>query len=192
MCRALSLSTRGNKAAIFAQIRDSANPLIEQIDDKSFMYRKKKEVEVANLSLPWWVVLNPDPAPEIVGIDMLRGMQDGFFGPINIENVVGAPKHQYCCREEKKVSRPEFASMDSNLPTSDRRGVLMDAQDLLPDKFRDCCPKHFFDTQISREFVKRCIVDTTNARAAVKGAGFGGTQYTQTSSDLIWTGCTGL
>jgi hypothetical protein len=73
MCRALSLSTSGNEAAIFAWIWDSSNPLIEQIDDESFVYKKKKEVVVANLSLPWWVVLNPDPAPKIDGIDMLCG-----------------------------------------------------------------------------------------------------------------------
>jgi sugar diacid utilization regulator len=73
VCRALSLSTSGNKTVIFTQIWDSSNPLIEQIDDESFVYKKKKEVVVANLSLPWWVVLNPDPAPKIDGIDMLCG-----------------------------------------------------------------------------------------------------------------------
>ena len=48
---------------------------------------------------------------------------------------------------------------------------------LLPDSIRDCQPKHFFDTQISPEFVKRCMVNTTNARAAAEGAGFGGSVY---------------
>ncbi len=37
VCRALSLLTSGNKAAIFAQIWDSSNQLIEQIDDQSFV-----------------------------------------------------------------------------------------------------------------------------------------------------------
>jgi hypothetical protein len=41
VCRALSLSTSGNKDEIFARIWDSLNPLIEQIDDKPFMYKKK-------------------------------------------------------------------------------------------------------------------------------------------------------
>ncbi len=140
VCRALSLLTSGNKVAIFAWIRESSNPLIERIDDESFIYKKKKEVEVANLSLPRWVVLNPDPAPKIDSINMLCGAQVGFFGPTNIENVVGAPKHQYCCREEEKVHRPEFASTDPNLPASDRGRVSMAARDLLPDKIRDCRP----------------------------------------------------
>jgi hypothetical protein len=52
----------------------------------------------------------------------------------------------------------------------------MAAWDLLPNKIHDCHPKHFFDVQISKEFVKRCIVDTTNARAAAECASFGGTQ----------------
>jgi hypothetical protein len=94
------------------------------------VYKKKKEVEVANLSLPWWVVLNPDHAPKIDSIDMLHGTQVGFFGPTNIENIVGAPKHQYCCREEEKVHWPEFASKDPNRPTSDRGRLSMAAWDL--------------------------------------------------------------
>ncbi len=110
------------------------------------MYKKKKEVEVADLSLPRWVVLNPDPAPKIDGIDKLGGAQVGFFGPTKIENVVGASKHQYCCWDEEKVRRPKFASKDPNCPTSNRGHVSMATRDLLPDKNRDCCPKHFFDT----------------------------------------------
>ena len=51
------------------------------------------------------------------------------------------------------------------------------ARKLLPPEIRDCRPKDFFDTQISPEFVKKCIVDTTNARAAAEGAGFGGSIY---------------
>ncbi len=46
---------------------------------------------------------------------------------------------------------------------------------LLLEKIRDCGPKDFFDTQISREFVKRCIVNTINAQAGAEGDGFGGT-----------------
>jgi len=51
------------------------------------------------------------------------------------------------------------------------------ARKLLPEEIRDCRPKNFFDTQISPEFVKRFMVDTTNARAVAEGVGFGGTQY---------------
>ncbi len=55
------------------------------------MYKKKKEGE-ANQSLPRWVLLNPDPAPQIEGMDMLCGVQHEFFGPTKVENAVGAPK----------------------------------------------------------------------------------------------------
>ncbi len=54
----------------------------------------------------------------------------------------------------------------------------MAAQDLLPNKIRACHPKQFFDTLISKEFFKRCIMNTTNARAVAKGSSFVGTQYT--------------
>jgi hypothetical protein len=53
--------------------------------------------------------INPEPATDIPGIDMLHGTEMGFDGPTNV-GVEGAPKHQYCFSEEEKVRRPEFAS----------------------------------------------------------------------------------
>jgi hypothetical protein len=44
-------------------------------------------------------------------------------------------------------------------------------------EFQDCHLKDFFDTQISPELVKKCIVNTTNAQAAADGAVFGGSIY---------------
>jgi hypothetical protein len=108
---------------------------------------------------------------------MLRGAQEGFFGPTNQENAVGASKSQYCCREEDKIRRPEFASKSPDLAVSEKGGISPAARKLLPEEIRDCRPKNFFDTQISPEFVKRCMVDTTNTHAAAEGVGFGGTQY---------------
>ena len=175
ICKALGLNSSGNKPVLFARIRDSGNELIEQMDDELFTYKRKKgEVDA---SLPRWVILNPDPAPSVPGIDMLRGAQEGFFGPTNQENAVGASKSQYCCREEEKIRRPEFASKTPDLAVSEKGGISPAARKLLPEEIRDCRPKNFFDTQISPEFVKRCMVDTTNACAAAEGAGFGGTQY---------------
>ena len=106
--KALTLNSSDNKTAIFQRIRDSGNECIEQINDKSFHFRKK--VGEVDQSLPRWVILNPDPAPTVEGIDMLCGAEAGFFGPTNQENAVGAPKFQYCCREGEKIHRPEFAS----------------------------------------------------------------------------------
>jgi hypothetical protein len=93
------------------------------------------------------------------------------------DNSEGAPKHQYCCSEAKKIRRPEFASKDPNCPVSDKGHLSPAAMQLLPENIRDCRPKDFFDTQISPDFGKRCIINTTNARAAAEGAGFGGTVY---------------
>jgi hypothetical protein len=174
ICKALGLNS-GNKPVLFARICDSGNELIEQMDDELFTDKRKKgEVDA---SLPRWVILNPDPAPSVPGIDMLRGAQEGFFGPTNQENAVGASKSQYCCREEEKIRRPEFASKTPDLAVYEKGGISPAARKLLPEEIRDCRPKNFLDTQISPEFVKRCMVDTTNARAAAEGVGFGGTQY---------------
>ena len=178
ICKALSLNTGGNKATIFMRIRDCGSTLIVPIDAESFVFKKIRGGE-ADLSLPRWVILNPEPAPDIPGIDMLRGAEMGFNGPTNVEGVEGAPKHQYCCSEEEKVRRPEFASKKNpDRPTSEKGHISEAARKLLPDEIRDCRPKDFFDTQMLQKFVQRCITDTTNARAAAEGAGFGGTVYT--------------
>jgi len=77
LCKALNLNIGGNKATLFVQIRDCGSPLIIPIDAESFVFKKKRDEE-ADLSLPRWVILNPEPAPSIPGIDMLRGAEMGF------------------------------------------------------------------------------------------------------------------
>ncbi len=165
MCKALNLNTGGNKAAVFTRIRDCGSPFIIPIDAESFVFKKIRGEE-ADQSLPRWVILNPEQAPDIPGIDMLRGAEMGFYGPTNVENVAGAPKHQYCCSEEDKVRRPEFSSKNPDHPTSKKGHISDAARKLLPNDIRDCRPKHFFDTQISPKFVQRCIVDTTNCTSS--------------------------
>ncbi len=123
------------------------------------------------------MILNPEPAPTVEGFDMLCGAEEGFFGPTNQDNSEEAPKHQYCCSEAEKIRRPEFASKDPNCPVSDKGHLSPAAMQLLSENIRDCHPKDFFDTQIFPDFVKRCIVNTTNVQAAVEGADFGGTTY---------------
>jgi hypothetical protein len=177
ICNALNVSTSGNKAALFMRIRDCGNPLVVQIDAESFVFKQIRGEE-ADPSLPRWVILNPDPAPSMPGIDMLRGTETGFYGPTNVENVAEAPKFQYCCSEEEKVRRPKFVSKNPDHPTSKKGHISEAARKLLPDEIRNCRPKDFFDTQITPKFVQSCIVNTTNARASSEGAGFGGTVYT--------------
>jgi len=177
ICNALNVSTSGNKAALFMRIRDCGSPLVVQTDAKSFVFKQIRGEE-ADPSLLRWVILNPDPAPSMPGIDMLRGTQTGFYGPTNVENVAGAPKFQYYCSEEEKVRRPEFVSKNPDRPTSEKGHISEAARKLLPDEIRNCRPKDFFDTQITPKFVQSCIVNTTNARASSEGGGFGGTVYT--------------
>ena len=61
ICKALDLSTGGNKAAIFTQIWDCGSTLVVPIDAESFVFKKIRGRE-ADLSLPRWVILNPEPA----------------------------------------------------------------------------------------------------------------------------------
>ena len=72
---------------------------------------------------------------------------------------------------------PEFALKKPDFPTFEKGHISEVARNLLPNEIRNCRPSDFFHTQISRKFIQRCIVDTTNARAAAEGAGFGGTVY---------------
>jgi len=154
ICNALNVSTSGNKAALLMQIRDCGSPLVVHIDVESFVFKQIRGEE-ADPSLPHWVILNPDPAPSMPGIDMLRGAQTGFNGPTNVENVAGAPKFQYCCSEEEKVRRPEFVSKNPDQhPTSEKGHISEAARKLLPDEIRNCRPKDFFDTQITPKFVQ--------------------------------------
>jgi hypothetical protein len=90
ICKALALNSSGNKTALFQRIRDSGINVIDRIDDETFYYRRRMgEIDT---SLPCWIILNPDPAPAVEGIDMLRGAKERFYGPTNQENSIGAPK----------------------------------------------------------------------------------------------------
>jgi hypothetical protein len=140
---------------------------IEQIDDESFI--DKKNTGDVDLSLLQGVILNPEHAPTVKGIGMRHNTKEGLFRPTNQENAKGAPKFQCCCREEDKICRPEFASKAENRPVLDKGRLSSVARKLLPKEVRNCRPKDFFDTQILPGFVKRCIVNTSNARAAAEG-----------------------
>ena len=69
MCKILNIASSGSKKVVFERIWDCGNVLIEKVDNGFFVYKNKKEG--VNLLLPWWVILNPEPVPPIVGIDML-------------------------------------------------------------------------------------------------------------------------
>jgi hypothetical protein len=126
ICKALDLSITGTKPVLFKRLRDSGREAIERINDDTLRYRQPVADEAPDLTLPRWVILNPDPVDDIEGIDMLRGAQHGFFGPTNIENAVGAPKWQYLCREEEKIRRPQFASKNNPARPISEMGHMSD------------------------------------------------------------------
>jgi hypothetical protein len=63
ICKALALNSSGNKTTIFQRIRDSGNECIEQINVKSFHFRKK--VGEVDQSLPRWVSSIRIPPPQL-------------------------------------------------------------------------------------------------------------------------------
>ena len=186
LCRSLLISLTGNKRALFQRIWGCSSAAIEKINDERFYYRKKKGEDVAQF-LPRWMILNPKPATSVDGVDMRRGAEEGFFGPTNVENAEGALKFQYACREEDRIHRPEFVSKIPDIRASNKGHISSATKKLLPKEIQDCHPKDFFDTQISPEFYKRCIVDTTNARVAAEGAGFGGSIYNDYKPQVPWS-----
>jgi hypothetical protein len=195
VARALKLPVSGNKGPIFNRIRDCGHKLITKTDDTSFVYKRNTLAE--DKQRPKWVLLTPNEAPPIEGIDMGTGAQRGFFGPTNKENATGATEHNYLTHEDEKIVRPTFSyppkrkssstvpnttntsdgTRSDTTPTpSERGGPSKAAKKLIPN-LRYARPKDFFDTQITPEFIKKVIVPCTNGRAAADGAGFGGSMY---------------
>jgi hypothetical protein len=134
ICKELNLLITGTKPVLFKWSRDSGREAIKLVDDNTLQYRRPVDGEALDLTLPWWVLLNPDPVTDINRIDMLCGFQHGFFGPTNIENAVGAPRYQYLCREEEKIRRPKFTSKKNpGGPISKIGHMSKYARDLLPE-----------------------------------------------------------
>ena len=101
VARALKLPVSGKKGPIFIRIRDCGHKLITKTDDTSFVYKRKTLAE--DKHRPKWVLLTPNEAPPIEGIDMATGAQRGFFGPTNKENTTGATKHNYLMHRDEKI-----------------------------------------------------------------------------------------
>jgi hypothetical protein len=80
----VGVSPYGTKRKLFDRIRDSGK--VVKVDDDSFDYRRQI---VAGEKIPTWVILNPEPAVAVPGVDMATGAAFGFYGPTNKENAVG-------------------------------------------------------------------------------------------------------
>lgn len=116
MCRATNLIVSGNKKALFERIRDSGNVLVKKVNDDLFEFQK--EVTSGMKGLPTWVLLNPQVAPTIEGINMETGAQRGFHNPTNPENVSAATKHNYLTSEVDRIKRPQFSYHSKKSPPS--------------------------------------------------------------------------
>ena len=178
----------GNKDKLYERIRDSGSEFISNVTDNSFDYKRRKNT-VGGVSagtcddgpldpnLPRWVVLNPEIPPPIPGIDMGTGAQQGFFGPTNRDNVVGAVRHNFLTDDAEKPKRPEFRNPDGLVnTTSDIGHSSAAAKALIPD-LNAARPIDFFTMILPRRFVETVMVNCSNQKAAADGAGAGGTVY---------------
>ena len=201
ICTEQNLSKTGNKSVLFERIRDSGLPLIKKVSDLMFEYKK---VIRAEGNVPKWVVLCGKPVDDIEGIDIQTGAQHGYYGPTNKENAIGPTKLEYLtdrcvCEDSERIKRPTFARKPSrtktNVPPPSATASAPSTTGTTPPELPSDCggpsklakekirdlktarPIDFFNLQISRKFVKACMVETTNKRAASEGAGPGGTKY---------------
>jgi len=169
----LGISKTGAKRKLFEKLRDSQ--LAVKIDDDTFDYRREiVEGEV----VPTWIILTPQPAPAVPGIDMATGAQTGFFGPTNKENAVGGVRQNFLTLDGERIERPTFEARTKarttarkNATTNEFGGPSPVARKKIPS-MKLARPKDFFDLQITPEFVK-WVTLASNKRAAADGAGCG-------------------
>jgi hypothetical protein len=80
----LRLSGTGTKRVLYDRIRDSGHPSITKLGNDEFALRRVVTKKQS------WVILTPKTLQPIRGKNMATGAQQGFYGPTNKENAVGA------------------------------------------------------------------------------------------------------
>ena len=170
----VGVSPYGTKRKLFDRIRDSGK--VVKVDDDSFDYRRQI---VAGEKIPTWVILNPEPAVAVPGVDMATGAAFGFYGPTNKENAVGGERNNFAMNEADRIQCPEFEQEKRErgrtyAPNTDG-GPSPAARKRIP-KMKVARPKDFFDLQITPEFVQ-WMTNATNRRAISDGAGSGTGQF---------------
>ena len=103
----LGQSVSGNKRTLFNRLRDCQNAT--KVDDDTFEYQKQMVVGedgVTRPAVPRWVILTPEDVPDVEGVNMATGAEEGFFAPTNKENSVGGKRANFLTAEN--FSRPEF------------------------------------------------------------------------------------
>ncbi len=94
----LKLSSMGTtKRVLFNCIHDSGHPDIEKLGDNEFMQHR---MIMKNKKKESCVILTPEVLPSIVGINIETGAQNGFYGPTNKENAVGATRCNFLTKEK--------------------------------------------------------------------------------------------
>ena len=98
----LNLAVHGKKEELFIRIRDSPHA-IRVVNDQEFEYRHPKVPGEKN---PTWILLTSKDVPTVEGINMQTSAEEGFYGPTNKENAVGAKQANLLTAE--KIERPKF------------------------------------------------------------------------------------
>ena len=175
------LPKSATKEAVFNAIRDSSH--VTKIDEKTFEYQYEFTPEHLKKGPKWMVMVGKEI--ELPSGFAPSGVEEGFFAPTNKENATGKPKLSYLT--DDPIKRPEFckkptkskskqpvgrpSTAANNNPPNIRGGPSEFARAKLPKDFSSHRPKDYFDLQLTPEFLKKNMVDTTNFRAAAEGAG---------------------
>ena len=165
IAKKLDVTLNGPKRKLFDWIRDSDH--VEKVDNDSFDYHCQI---VKGEKVPTWIILNPEPAAAVPGVDMATGVQFEFYGPTIKENAVGGEHHNFATIEADRIQRPKFEAKkkeradrkNNTAPANNHGGPSPAAWKRIP-KLKVACPKDVFNLQITPEFVQRM----TNASTAV-------------------------
>jgi hypothetical protein len=174
IAKKLGVSSNGSERKLFDRIRVSDH--LEKVDNDSFDYHHQI---VKGEKVPMWIILNPEPAAAVPGVDMTTGTQFGFYGPTNKENAVGGKRHNFGMMETDRIQRPKFEAKkkeradrkNKTATANNHDGPSPEARKRIP-KLNVARPKDFFNLQITPEFVQ-WMTNVTNRRATSGGAGAG-------------------
>ena len=101
----LKCATAGTKRVLFDRLRDC--PDVTRVGEDAFDYQHVK-VAGGQQGVPMWVILGPEKVPDVEGINMATGAEDGFFAPTNKENAVGGKRANFMTKPEENLHRPDF------------------------------------------------------------------------------------
>ena len=102
----LGQSVSGNKRTLFNRYWDCPNAT--KVDNDTFKYEKQMVVGedgVMRPAVPNRVILTPEGVPDVEGINMASGAEEGLFAPTNNENSVGGKRANFLTA--KNFTRPE-------------------------------------------------------------------------------------